>query len=195
MENIPEGQYILASNHLGRLDPGIIFYIFDREDIIIPTAEKYKEHPLFGWIGRSLNVVWLNRFDADIPAMKEILRRLKAGGLLAIAPEGTRSKTEALQEGKPGAAYLASKTGIPIIPVAITGTEDRVVKNNMKHFKRTQIEVRIGKPFKIAPNDRKDRENSLCKATEEIMCQIAAMLPEKYRGVYSDFPRVKELLN
>ena len=195
LESFPEGQYIIASNHLGRLDAALLYYIFDREDIIIPAAEKYKDHPLYGFIGRSMNAVWLNRFDADIHAMKEILRRLKAGGLLAIAPEGTRSKTEALQEGKPGAAYLASKVGIPIIPVALIGTEDRVIKDNLKHFKRSKIEVRIGTPFNLPPIDKKDRESSLCRGTEEIMCQIAAMLPERYRGVYTDYSRIKELLN
>jgi len=113
LESFPEGQYIIASNHLGRLDAGLLYYVFDREDIIIPIAEKYKEHRLYGWIGRSMNAIWLNRFDVDIHAMKEILRRFKAGGLLAIAPEGTRSKTEVLQEGKTGAAFLASKLGYP----------------------------------------------------------------------------------
>ena len=142
-----------------------------------------------------MNSVWLNHFDVDIHAMKEILRRLKAGRLLVIAPEGIRSKTEALQERKPGAAYLASKVGIPIIPVVFTGTEYRVIKENLKHFKRSKIEVRIGSPFKLPPIDIKDRETSLCGATDEIMCQIAALLPERYRGVYADNHREKELLN
>jgi 1-acyl-sn-glycerol-3-phosphate acyltransferase len=194
MEGFPEGQYIIASNHLGRLDSALLYYVFDREDIILPTAEKYKEHPIYGWIGRSMNAIWINRFDADIQAMKEILRRLKAGGLLAIAPEGTRSKIEALQEAKPGAAYLASKVGIPIIPVALTGTEDRVVKYNLKHLKRSTIQVRIGKPFELPPIDKQNREEGLHKATDEIMCQIAAMLPEKYRGFYSNHPRLMELM-
>ena len=127
--------------------------------------------------------------------MKEILRRLKASVVLAIAPEGTRSKTEVLQERKHVAAYLASKVGIPIIPVAITGTEDRVIKDNINHFKRSKIEVRIGSPFKLPPIDRKDRETSLCETTEEIMSQIASILPQRNRGVYTNYPRVKELLN
>ncbi|MFH2039501.1 MAG: lysophospholipid acyltransferase family protein, partial [Chloroflexota bacterium] len=127
-------------------------------------------------------------------AMKEILRRLKAGGLLAIAPEGTRSKSEALQEGKPGVAFLASKVNIPIIPVALTGTEDRIIKDNLKHFRRSHIIIQVGKPFNLPAINNKDRETSLHMATDEIMCQIAAMLPEKYRGFYSEHQRLKELL-
>lgn len=195
MDQFPEGQYIIASNHLGRLDSALLYYLFDREDIILPTAEKYKAHPLYGRIGRALGVIWLNRFEADIQAMKEILRRLKAGGLLAIAPEGTRSKTETLQEGKPGVAFLASKVNFPIIPVALTGTEDRVIKTNFKHLRRSHIIIRVGKPFNLLPINREDREASLRVATDEIMCQIAAMLPEKYRGFYSEHPRLKELLH
>jgi 1-acyl-sn-glycerol-3-phosphate acyltransferase len=194
VEKIPEGQFIIASNHLGRLDSSLLYYVFDRDDIILPTAEKYKNHPLYGRLGKVMGAIWLNRFEADIHAMKEILRRLKTGGLLAIAPEGTRSKTETLQEGKPGAAYLASKLDIPIIPIALTGTEDRLVKFNLKHLRRSHILVRAGDSFKLAPIDNKDREASLRTATDEIMCQIAALLPEKYRGVYSDHPRLKELL-
>jgi len=194
MDQFPEGQYIIASNHLGRLDSALLYYLFDREDIILPTAEKYKDHWLYGRIGTALGAIWLNRFEADIQSMKEILRRLKAGGLLAIAPEGTRSKSEALQEAKPGVAFLASKVNIPIIPVALTGTEDRVIKSNFKHLRRSHIIIRVGEPFSLPPINSKDRDASLRVATDEIMCQIAAMLPEKYRGVYFEHPRLKELL-
>jgi len=195
MDKFPEGQYIIASNHLGRLDSALLYFLFDREDIILPTAEKYKDHWLYGRIGKALGAIWLNRFEADIQAMKEILRRLKAGGLLAIAPEGTRSKSEALQEGKPGVAFLASKVNIPIIPVALTGTEDRLIKYNFKYLRRSHIIIRVGEPFNLPPINSKDRDASLRIATDEIMCQIAAMLPEKYRGVYSEHPRLKELLH
>jgi 1-acyl-sn-glycerol-3-phosphate acyltransferase len=195
LEKIPKSQFIIASNHLGRLDSALLYYVFEREDIILPTAEKYKDHPIYGRLGKAMGAIWLNRFEADIQSMKEILRRLKAGGLLAIAPEGTRSKTEALQEGKPGVAFLASKVNIPIIPIALTGTEDRLIKNNLKHLRRSHIIVRVGEPFKLPPINGKDREASLRTATDEIMCQIAAMLPEQYRGVYAEHPRLKELLN
>lgn len=194
IEKIPQQQFIIASNHLGRLDSALLYYVFDREDIILPTAEKYQHHPLYGRLGKAMGAIWLNRFDVDIHAMKEILRRLKAGGLLAIAPEGTRSKTEALQEGKPGVAFLASKIKAPIIPIAITGTEDRLIKYNLKHLKRSHIQVRAGNPFQLPEIDPQNRDNSLRAATDEIMCQIACMLPESYRGFYSTHPRLMELL-
>ena len=194
MEKLPEGNVIIAANHLGRLDTAVLLSVLDREDIIMPVAEKYKDHPFYGAIGRAANAVWLNRFEADYSALRQILDRMKQGGLLVIAPEGTRSKTEALQEAKMGVAFLASKSGYPVLPVAVTGTEDRVIVENLKHFRRSRITATAADPFYIEISKGKGREEAMRQATEEIMCQIAALLPEKYRGVYADHPRLKELL-
>ena len=194
MEKLPAGNFIAAANHLGRLDTAVLLCIIDREDIIMPVAEKYKNHPLFGAIGRAVNAIWLNRFEADYPALREILARMQNGGMLVIAPEGTRSKTEALQEGRMGVAFLASKSGYPVLPVALTGTEDRRIMENIKHFRRSKITVRAGDLFHIQIPKGKGREQAMREATDEIMCRIAALLPEKYRGVYADQPRLKELL-
>ena len=188
------GNFIAAANHLGRLDTAALLCVIDREDLIMPVAEKYKNHPLYGAIGRAANAIWLNRFEADYPALREILARMEKGGLLVIAPEGTRSKTEALQEAKLGVAFLASKSGYPVLPVAVTGTEDRAVIENLKRFRRLKIVVRAGDVFRIDIPKGKGREQALRAATDEIMCRIAALLPEKYRGVYAEHPRLKELL-
>ena len=195
LEKLPEGNVIVAANHLGRLDTAALLCILDREDIIMPVAEKYKDHPLYGAIGRAANAIWLNRFDADYSAFRQILVRMKAGGLLVIAPEGTRSKTEALQEGKMGVAFLASKSGYPVLPVAVTGTEDRGIVENIKHFRRSKITATAANLMYIDIPRGPGREEAMRQATEEIMCQIGALLPEKYRGVYADHPRLKELLS
>lgn len=194
IERLPEGNVIVAANHLGRLDTAALLCILDREDIIMPVAEKYKDHPLYGAIGRATNAVWLNRFEADYSAFRQILDRMKQGGLLVIAPEGTRSKTEALQEAKMGVAFLASKSGYPVLPVAVTGTEDRLIVENLKHFRRSKITATAAELMYIDIPKGKGREEAMREATDEIMCQIAARLPEKYRGVYGNHPRLKELL-
>jgi len=194
IERLPPGNVLVAANHLGRMDPAIILYVMEREDVIIAVAEKYKNHPIFGAIGRTVNAIWLNRFEADFAALREILARMKQGGMMFIAPEGTRSTTEALQEGKMGAAFLASKSGYPVLPVALIGTEDRVIVENLKHFRRSKIRVVAGNAFCVETPKGQGREEALKNATEEIMCQIAALLPEKNRGVYAEHARVKELL-
>ena len=160
----------------------------------MPVAEKYRDHPLYGAIGRAANAVWLNRFEADYSAFRQILERMKQGGLLVIAPEGTRSKTEALQEAKMGVAFLASKSGYPVLPVAVTGTEDRVILENLKRFRRSKITATAAELMYIDIPKGKGREEAMRQVTDEIMCQIAARLPEKYHGVYADHPRLKELL-
>jgi 1-acyl-sn-glycerol-3-phosphate acyltransferase len=194
MDNFPGGNVIGAANHLGRLDTAAMLCVIDREDLIMPVAEKYRDHPFYGSIGRAVNAIWLNRFETDFSALREILTRLERGGLLVIAPEGTRSKNEAMQEAKPGVAFLAGKSGYPVIPVAVTGTEDRAVLENLKRFRRSKIVVNVGEPFKIEIPKGKGREQALREATDEIMCRIGAMLPESYRGFYADHPRLKELL-
>jgi len=193
-ENIPEeGGYVIATNHLGRLDVSLLFYALEG-DFILPVAEKYEHHWLYGPIGNAMGGIWLDRFNADIGSVREILSRMKAGGILVIAPEGTRSKTEAMAEGKPGVAYLAMKSGVPIVPIALAGTEDRVIVDRLKHFKKSEIKVVVGNPFNLPPIKGKERDTILKQYTDEIMCRIGVLLPEKYRGVYAGHPRLKELL-
>ena len=194
IERLPAGNVIVAANHLGRLDTAVLLCVIDREDIIMAIAEKYKDHPFFGAIGRAANAIWLNRFEADFGALRQILARMEQGGMLVIAPEGTRAKTEALQEAKPGVAFLASKSGYPVMPVALTGTEDRGIVENLKRFRRSKIVVRGGDLFTIEIPKGKGREQAMRSATDEIMCKIGALLPEKYRGFYADHPRLQELL-
>lgn len=195
LEKIPSGNVIVAANHLGRLDTAVLLCVLDREDIIMPIAEKYRNHPIFGAIGRAANGIWLNRFETDYAALRKILERMDQGGLLIIAPEGTRSRTEAMQEGKMGVAFLAGKSGYPVLPVAVTGTEDRGVVSNLKRLRRTKIVVRAGDLFNVEIPKGRGREEAMRGATDEIMCRIGALLPEKYRGVYADHPRLKELLS
>jgi 1-acyl-sn-glycerol-3-phosphate acyltransferase len=193
-ENIPnEGGFVIATNHLGRLDVSLLFYTLEG-DFILPVAEKYEHHWLFGPIGNAMGGIWLDRFNADVRSIREILARMEAGGILVIAPEGTRSKTEAMAEGKPGVAYLATKAGVSIVPVALTGTEDRLVVDRLKHLKKSEIKIVIGPSFELSPLKGKDRDAALKQSTDEIMCRIGALLPGKYRGIYAEHPRLKELL-
>lgn len=193
-ENIPtEGNFVIATNHLGRLDVALLFFALEG-DFILMIAEKYEHHWLFGPIGNAMNGIWMDRFNADVGAIREVFNRMKAGGILVIAPEGTRSKTEAMAEGKPGVAYLAMKAGVPIVPVALTGTEDRLVVEKLKRFKKSEIKITVGPRFALPPVKGKDRDLILHENTDEIMCRIGVLLPEKYRGVYANHPRLKELL-
>jgi 1-acyl-sn-glycerol-3-phosphate acyltransferase len=189
----PEG-FVIASNHIGRLDAILIYNFIDRRDIIMLVAEKYREIPLARWFVKQLDAIWIERFNADFSALRQALNRLKKGGVLVLAPEGTRSPNAALQKAWPGAAYLAAKAGAPIVPVALVGCEDAKFFPNLKHLRRTQVTVHTGEPFKLPPVPLQNREEVLEQYTDEIMCRIAALLPPAYRGYYADHPRLKELL-
>jgi 1-acyl-sn-glycerol-3-phosphate acyltransferase len=99
-----------------------------------------------------------------------------------------------LIEAKPGVSYLASRLGSPIVPVALTGTEDKNVFGNLKRLRRSHFTVKAGPAFTLPPLPRENRDEALRQYTDEIMCHIAALLPERYRGFYADHPRLKELL-
>ena len=194
LENLPAaGGYIVAANHLGWLDVPLVYYLINRDDIIMLVAEKHRNNAILRWLAEGLGANWLDRFNADFGAMRRTLERLKAGEVLVMAPEGTRSRTGGLLPGKQGVSYLAGKTGLPVIPVAVTGTEDEVVNGHLKHLKRADVRVRMGRPFYPPSPKGPDREAVLERSTDEIMCRIAVMLPETYRGVYSDHPLLKEL--
>jgi len=194
-ENIPtSGTFVIATNHIGILDIIMAYYALNRWDLFILVAEKWGKIGWIRWLGKQLNFIFIDRFNPDLPALREIMGRMKKGQVLVIAPEGTRSRTGALIEGKPGVSYLAAKAGYPIIPVAITGTEDKVLLGNIKKFKRSYITVTGGPTFTLPPLPSKDRDKVLDQYTDEIMCRIAALLPERYWGVYGDHPRLKELL-
>lgn len=195
VENIPtSGAYVIATNHLGFLDVTLLFYAIDRWDVFIPVAEKWEKSAFLRWLGRYLNFVFIDRFNPDLKAMRTIIRLMESGHILVIAPEGTRSRVESMNEGKPGVSYLAAKLQRPILPVGLAGTEDRIVLDNLRHLRRTSIVVAAGKPFSLPSLPPKDRAGALKAYTDEIMCRIAALIPEKNRGVYSDHPRLKELL-
>lgn len=195
-ENLPQrGGFVIATNHLGFLDVPLALYALDHYDLFILVADKWQKNPIWRWIGSYFNFVFVDRYNADLKALREVIRRMEAGQTLVIAPEGTRARDEKMAEGKPGVTYLAVKAGFPIVPVAIIGTEDRILLANLKRFRKTQIELVGGKAFTLPPIPREKREETLKNYTDEIMCRIAVMLPEHNRGVYAQHPRLKELLN
>jgi len=194
--NLPTSPgYVIAANHIGRLDAALAYYILDRPDIIMVVAEKYEKYAIFRWLVKITNGMFIDRYNADIKAIRETLRRLQQGQILTITPEGTRSKTGNLIQAKPGGIYLAWKAGVPILPVAITGTDDAVVKGRLKHFKRLDIKAVAGPSFTLPPAEGKDRDALMLQYTDEVMCRIAALLPPERRGFYAEHPRLKELLH
>lgn len=195
-ENVPtSGTFVIATNHLGLLDVCMLFYVLNRWDVFVPVAEKWEQNAFLRWLGRYFNFIFIDRFNPDLKALRKIIALMEKGHILVIAPEGTRSRVGSLIEGKPGVSYLAARLNRPIVPVGLAGTEDRTILDNLRHFRRSHLLVNVGKIFSIPPLPTKEREAALKCDTDEIMCRIAALLPAKYRGVYAEHPRLKELLS
>ena len=194
-ERLPKtGGVLITTNHLSRLDTPILLAITDREDLVAIIAKKYQEKPFFKWVLEKVGtMVWMDRTATDFSAMREALDQLRHGAIVGVAPEGTRSRELlGLLEGKPGAALMAARASVPIVPVGIIGSEE--INAHFLKLKRPPVTVWVGEPYMLPELDQEDRQGWLSRNTDEIMCRIAALLPPKYRGFYEDHPRLMELL-
>jgi 1-acyl-sn-glycerol-3-phosphate acyltransferase len=192
-ENVPKsGGAIFAINHLSIIDAPLVFALLDRKDLTAMVADKYQKNFWISTLVNAVNGIWINREEADIQALRAARDYLRKGHALGIAPEGTRSHAGGMIPAKTGVAYLADKAGVPVIPVAIWGTEKAVAQ--LKRLRRAEIHVRFGKPLDLPKLERADREAVLQHNTDRIMCSIARMLPEQYRGVYTGHPCLEALL-
>jgi 1-acyl-sn-glycerol-3-phosphate acyltransferase len=193
LENVPEGGVIMSPNHLSWFDPPLIFIHFPHRKVTVFNADTYRKNPFFSYIMTGVDLIWVARGATSPSTIKYGIRALKGGSMLGVAPEGTRSKTRALQQGKTGAVYLAYAAGVPLVPIAITNTDK--IASSLKRFKRTTMTVTFGKPMVFGgPGQKRPDAEQLEADTLEVMCRIAAMLPPEYRGVYAHEPRVQELL-
>ncbi len=163
-----------------------------RTDITALVADKYKKYPLFNWVLKVGGVIFLDRDKADFGAFRVAVEWINKGVAMGIAPEGTRSRNGQLQQGKPGVILLAQKTGVPIVPVGIAGTE--TFFRDLLRLRRPRVHITFGPAYNPPPLDRANRDESLKQSTDEIMARIAVLLPEKYWGYYKDYPRVRQLV-
>jgi 1-acyl-sn-glycerol-3-phosphate acyltransferase len=146
-----EGALIVAGNHLGVLDALIVYSVVDQRDYIVMVAEYHQNYTFRRWMANIVGAIFVDRYQADYSALREVMKRLNKGGVLIISPEGTRSKTGGLLKGQPGTAYLAAKTGVPVLPVSIVGSEDRLVVANLKRLRRSPVTLVFGDVIHCTP--------------------------------------------
>ena len=192
-ENIPaEGPYLVTVNHMSSADSPLLMIAFPTLPWRFFAGEAWREHWFFGPAMQWLGGIYINRGQFDRPALREALAALEGGAVFGLAPEGTRSKVGAMQPAKEGAAYLASRTGVPILPVGMNHSD--VLFDNTRQHKRTHIEVRIGQPYHLPELDHRARKPELSAYTQLIMAHIAVLVDPVHRGVYADSPAVAALL-
>ncbi len=184
LEQTPlEGPLLVAANHTSLFEGPLVLALLPRQPLTAMAKQEYQKTPI-GWILKGVDPIYVARGEVDRAALREVLKRLKAGAAIGIAPEGTRSKTGQLIEGKEGAAYLALQSGATILPVAIWGQETLI--SDLKRFRRPHIYLRVGEPFKLDNNPSLPRREKVEAGTKQIMHALAVLMPYSYRGVYRD---------
>ncbi len=183
-ENVPDrGPLLIVGNHLHLADPPIVAASIKLKSVLMAKEELWQN----GW-----SRFWVENFGAfpvrrggiDREVLRQAERWLKQGISVIMFPEGSRSQTTRMQPALPGAALIASRLGIPILPVGIAGTDKlRNLKWCVLH--RPRITVTIGKPFNPPPSDGKLTREQRNRLINDIMRKIAALLPPEYHGVYA----------
>lgn len=177
--NVPEtGPFILASNHLSWTDIPLIPAFLKHRVVYMAKEETFQGK--IGWLARFLGAFPVKRGEADRQSLRTAQEQLKAGRILSIFPEGTRSKIHSLGQAHAGLGMIALRSGAPVVPVAIYGSE-----NAFKKF-RPHITITYGEPMILTPKGKKITREDIDESTEQVMLRIASMLPPEYRGVYAE---------
>jgi 1-acyl-sn-glycerol-3-phosphate acyltransferase len=191
MENVPaEGPAILMINHIAFIDPIVVLHLLPRNITPLAKAEVY-DYPVVGIIPKIWQVIPVRREEFDRRAVAQVLQILQAGEIVLVAPEGTRGP--ALKQGKEGIAYLASRSGAPVVPVAVDGTEGfPSLRFFSPAWREAGARVVFGRPFRYRADYRHARQEQLRQMTDEAMYVLAGLLPEHRRGCYADFSRASQ---
>jgi 1-acyl-sn-glycerol-3-phosphate acyltransferase len=177
--NIPRrGPYIIAANHLSWIDVPMVPAYLPGKVVYMAKEEAFRSK--VGWLVRFLGAFPVRRGEADRQALRTAEELLKKQKALVIFPEGTRSKTRTLAKAHAGLGMIALRSGAPVVPVAIWGSEDVLKKFG------AQVTICYGEPVVFKPKGAKVTREDIEAATEEVMRRIAAMLPERYRGMYGE---------
>jgi 1-acyl-sn-glycerol-3-phosphate acyltransferase len=185
LERIPkQGPLIIYTNHVNILEIPIIYtHLQPRRVHGMLLAERW-DNPLLRWMLDATETIPIHRGEADILAIHQGLEALGKGEIIIIAPEGTRSHDGKLQPGHPGVVLLALHSRATLIPVVYYGAEK--YKENLRKLKRTDFHLRVGKPFHLDPQGKLVTRPVREKMMNEMMCQLALVLPPEYRGHYAD---------
>jgi 1-acyl-sn-glycerol-3-phosphate acyltransferase len=188
-EHVPtSGGVLLVSNHLNNADPVLLYMALPRPICFMAKKELFRNR-LFAAGIRAWGTFPVDRGAADRQAIKQALDLMAAGSMVGMFPEGTRSRSHALAAAHPGLGLLIARSGVPVVPVAITGSE-----RLLRLWPRPALTVTIGRPLRFTPppGGRLDHQ----AAVDDVMVEIARMLPPAYRGTYAARaaqPRVEAL--
>jgi len=177
-----EGPALLVMNHINFLEAPFFATFLAHTKLAALSKKENLSSPAYRYFASIWHAIPIDRTGVDTESFNRCLAWVGDRGILGLAPEGTRSKTGILQQGKAGVAMLAQKAGVPVYPMAHWGAEN--FWSNLKSFKRSPFHLRVGAPYMIEPAGSMTRTVRQ-EVADEIMNSIAVMMPEQYRGVYA----------
>ncbi len=178
LELLPEGPFILAVNHLSMADVPLALSVIPRRTTILATDALQRYWVLDQIVGRLGESIYLPKGGDVAPALERALGVLRAGGIIALAPEGKRNRA-GLGRAETGIAWLAAQSGLPVVPYAAWGQE--LWRDRFRRLGRLALSVRIGEPIAPPAGDTGAR-----RYADLVMCRIAELLPPRYRGAYAE---------
>jgi 1-acyl-sn-glycerol-3-phosphate acyltransferase len=185
LEKVPaHGPLIVYTNHVNIVEVPIIYTRLQPRRVHGMALAARWDNPIMRWMFDTAESIPLHRGEADITAIRSGLKVLEKGEILIIAPEGTRSRDGKLQTAHPGVVLLALHSHAPLIPVAFYGAEK--YKENLRRLKHSDFHLRVGKVFHLDPHGEKVTGPVREMMMDELMVQLATVLPSAYRGVYGD---------
>lgn len=185
LEKLPaKGPLIIVTNHINFLEVPLIYAFSYPRNVIGLVKKETWDNPVLGFLATSWEAVPIDRNASDIGALKASLDVLAAGGILAVAPEGTRSGDGRLGRGHGGVVQLAVRSGATVVPVVHFGGESFWA--NIRAPRRTRVTFRVGEAFRIEAPEGGFTRTSRTEASDELMRRIARLLPPRYRGLYAD---------
>lgn len=185
-----QGPLILVANHINFLDVPLIYTHLQPRPVTGFAKIETWDNPVLGFLFTLGRAIPLQRGEADVAALRRGLAALTAGHILAVAPEGTRSGHGRLQRGHPGVVVLALRSGAPLLPLVYYGGE--TFKRNLRRLRRTDFHIVVGQPFYLQADGIKVTRQVRQQMADEIMYQLAALLPPAYRGHYANLDAATE---
>lgn len=190
LENVPaSGAGIVMINHIAFIDSLVTLHVMPRNVVPMAKVEVYN-YPVIGIFPHLWGVIPVRREEVDRHAIQMALEVLHAGEMILVAPEATRHT--ALQQGKEGIAYLAARTGAPIIPVGVQNSPGFPAFRLSSRWRGPGVVVKIGRPFRFRPELKRPSRDQLRLMTDEAMYILASLLPEPIRGVYADLSQATQ---
>ncbi|HXA42583.1 MAG TPA: lysophospholipid acyltransferase family protein [Candidatus Solibacter sp.] len=178
-ENVPKkGGLLVISNHIASADPPILGGKFPRPLHFMAKVEWFRK-AFVAFLARQFLCFPVVRHTADRGALRYTLALLASGEAVCIYPEGTRAEDARIHEVEAGVGFVARRSGVPILPVAVWGTENVLPAKGVHFPKAADCHMVYGKPFNLP---RADMDN--LEASRYMMSKVAEMLPVAYRGVF-----------